>query len=283
MKITLRTITNTENGKVNLPKQFGEAVRPDLIKRAVLAIQSHKRQAYGAFPEAGKRYSAQVSKRRRKYRGIYGRGGSRTPRKVLNSRGSQFYFVGAFAPQTVGGRRAHPPKAEKSWVQKINVKEKRKAIRSALAATVNADIVKNRGHKVPDTYPFVVESSIEDVKTTKELQNIFIALGFEDELKRCQDRKIRAGKGKMRGRKYVSKKGPLLVVSKKCDVLKAASNLPGIDIVTVESINTEVLAPGTHPGRATLFSSSALERMEVEKLFSNEKKVTSKQSSAKKA
>ena len=112
-----------ETGKKDLPKQFKEDIRPDLIKRAFLAIQSHKRQAYGSAPEAGKRASAKLSRRRHKYKGAYGHGISRVPRKILNRSGTRFSWVGAVAPHMVGGRRAHPPKADKIIEQKINKKE----------------------------------------------------------------------------------------------------------------------------------------------------------------
>jgi len=131
-----------ETGKIKLPEQFKEQVRTDLVKRAVLAIQANNRQRYGASPEAGKRASAYVSKRRRNYKTTYGIGQSRTPRKVMSRSGTRFNWVGAFAPQTVGGRRAHPPKASKIWTQKINTLENRKAIRSALSATIIPEIVR---------------------------------------------------------------------------------------------------------------------------------------------
>ncbi|MBD3355310.1 50S ribosomal protein L4, partial [Candidatus Woesearchaeota archaeon] len=149
MELKIITTKNEEKGKKSLPSQFSEELRPDLIYRAVMTLQANKRQKYGASPEAGKRASAFLSKRRRKYRGTYGIGQSRTPRKVLTRRGTRMYYVGAFAPQTVGGRRAHPPKAGKDWSKKINKKENKKAIRSALSAVVQQDIVKERGHLAP--------------------------------------------------------------------------------------------------------------------------------------
>ena len=272
-------------GTVELPEQFGEPFRPDLIKRAVLAIQSHKRQPYGAFEDAGKRPSAKLPKRRRQYRGCYGKGISRIQRKTMTRRGTQFHNVGAFNPGTVSGRRAHPPKAEKVWEQKINIKEKRKAIRSAIAATTMKELVLSRGHLV-DTVPLVVEHKLEELNRTKDVKDIMIKLGLEKELVRSSEKKIRAGKGKMRGRRYRRKKGPLFVVSKDCPLLRSAQNLPGIDIVIVDSLNTELLAPGTMPGRLTLWTKSALERMQKENLFTGklkeEKKVTKKKVEAKK-
>ena len=129
MKLKMYDSQANEMGDISLPAQFEEAVRPDMIKRAALVQQSRARVPYGATPLAGKKYSAYVSKRRRDYKSTYGKGISRTPRKILTRRGIQFYWVGAFAPHTVGGRRAHPPKARKNWVQKINKKERRAAIR----------------------------------------------------------------------------------------------------------------------------------------------------------
>ena len=267
MELKIISIGNEEKGKKELPNQFNEKVRPDLIARAVLALQANKRQAYGASPEAGMRASADLSKRRRKYRGTYGIGQSRTPRKVMSRRGTRLNYTGAFAPQTVGGRRAHPPKAEKILEKKVNKKEKRKAIRSAIAATVDPAIVKERGHIVPEGYPFIIEDSFEKLAKTKEIRNALEAIGFKEELKRSAKKIIRAGKGKSRGRKYKKKKGPLIVVSKPCALVKACSNILGIDITNVQSLNAEYLAPGSAPGRLTLYTQSAIKEIKEKNLF----------------
>src|SRR3989338_4955816 len=113
MKLPIVSSGNKKTGDMNMPSQFKEEFRPDLIKRAVHALWSKARQAYGANPEAGLRHSSKLSKRRRKYRGCYGFGISRINRKILSRRGTRFNWVGAFSPQAVGGRRSHPPKAWK--------------------------------------------------------------------------------------------------------------------------------------------------------------------------
>ena len=115
---------------MTLPTQFDERVRPDIVKRAVLSIQSKNRQPYGADPEAGLKHVTRLNQRNNAFRGQKGKGMSRVPRKALLARGEQFYWVGAESPNTVGGRRAHPPKAEKDFTEEINKKERRKAIRS---------------------------------------------------------------------------------------------------------------------------------------------------------
>ncbi len=260
-------LDNNVIGDIDLPSQFTEPIRQDLIKRAVHALQANRRQPYGASVEAGKRHSTYLSKRRRSYRGTYGIGQSRTPRKVMTRRGSRFFYVGAFAPQTVGGRRAHPPKAEKNWQKKINKKERRKAIRSAIAATVIKEVVKSRGHITPNNYPFIIDNKIESINKTKDLKNILERIGLKEELKRSKKKKIRAGKGKMRGRKYKKKKSLLIVVSKDCNLLVSGKNIPGVDIIKVNNLNAEILAPGAMPGRLTLWSKDAIDKLEKNKLF----------------
>ncbi|MBW2991683.1 50S ribosomal protein L4 [Candidatus Woesearchaeota archaeon] len=263
----IKDLEGKDSGESSVPKQFEEMVNPDLIERAVLAVQSLNRQRYGADPEAGKKASAELSRRRRKYRGSYGFGISRVPRKILSRRGTRMNWVGAFAPGTVGGRRAHPPKAGKNLIKKINNKENKKAIRSALAASVNREAVVGRGHKVPDDYPFFIESKFEDLAKTKDVIKSLHALGLGKEIERCGKRTIRAGKGKARGRKYRNVSGVLLIVAKDCKLLKAAGNITGVKTVKIDDINAELLAPGCAPGRLSLFTKSAVEKMEKEKLF----------------
>jgi large subunit ribosomal protein L4e len=268
MKTTIKGTDGKDTGSMLLPSQFSEEYRPDLIQRAVLSLQARARTPYGATPMAGKRASAELSRRRRKYRGSYGMGISRVPRKIMTRRGTRMFWVGAFAPGTVGGRRAHPPKADKKWEQKLNKTENRKAIRSALAATMNRDLVVARGHKTPKDYPFLISNDFEALSKTRDVMAAFAALSLGEELERAEIKKVRAGKGKVRGRKYKRRKGPLMVVSSEDAKLGfAARNIPGIDIAVIHELNAELLAPGTHAGRITLFTEAAMKRLADEKLF----------------
>jgi len=268
MEINIKNPNNVVIDKIKLPPQFSEEIREDLIKRAVLAILANSRQPYGADPEAGKKHSAKLSRRRRTYRGAYGYGISRVPRKALLRRGSRFYWVGAFAPGTVGGRRAHPPKAEKIWDEKINKKERRKAIRSALSATMSRDLVIKRGHLAPEDYPFALSDDFEIIGKAKDLEKALKKIGLDKELERTKQKKIRSGKGKLRGRRYKRKVGPLIVISDSSKpILKAAKNLPGVDVVEYRYLNAYLLAPGTHLGRLTLFTVSAIRKLSNDGLF----------------
>jgi len=264
MRADILNLNGEKIRSIELPKQFNEEYRPDLIKRAVLVLWGNRRQPYGAYERAGKDYSAKLSRRRKDYKGSYGKGISRVPRKTLWHRGTQFGWVGALAPGTVGGRRAHPPKAEKIWTKKINKKERRKAIRSAIAASTISNLV---GIK---KVPFILDSKIESINKTKELIKVFSSLGLEKQLERTREKSIRAGRGKIRGRKYRVKKGPLIVVSNKCNLLNV-ENIPGIDISVVDYLNAEILAPGFKP-RLVIWSEKAIERLKDNNLFIGIKK-----------
>ncbi|MCK5107538.1 MAG: 50S ribosomal protein L4 [Nanoarchaeota archaeon] len=262
MNVKIKTIKGTEKGSIELPKQFNEAIRPDIINRAFKAFRSHNFQPYGADPRSGMKCTAYLSKRRHKYRGTYGIGWSRTPRKIVSRRGTRINYRGAEAPQTVGGRRAHPPKADKKFALNINKKEKRFAIRSAMTASLNLEFLKLKNYKAPEGYPFVIEDAIQNIARTKDLENVLSDLKIETYLAR----KIRAGMGKLRGRKYVRKKGPLFVITDECELFKSANNL-NIDVVKVENLNVNLLAPGGDPGRVTLFTEGAIKKLTKENLF----------------
>ena len=267
MKLNIVSKKNENKGSIELPSQFNEPVRPDLIKKAVLVVAVNNRQPYGAKPNAGMRASAKLSRRRHQYRGAYGHGISRVPRKIMSRRGTRMNWVGAFAPGTVGGRRAHPPKAEKIWELKMNKKERRKAIRSALSAAVDKTIITKRGHKIPENFPVAIDDDFESINKTRDVVAALESIGLKDEIKRCSEKKVRAGKGASRGRKYKKKVGPLVVVSKDCALIKSAVNIPGVEVLIADDLNAASLAPGTAPGRLTLFTKSAIDKIGKEKLF----------------
>ena len=247
--VTVYGLDGKAVGKVRIPKVFQTPIRPDVIKRAVLAIQTHRLQPQGRDVMAGKRTSAESWGARH--------GVSRVPRV----KGSRYPRAsqGAFAPMTVGGRAAHPPKVEKVIRKEINKKERRLAIRSAIAATAVKELVAKRGHVVDEVknFPLVVDDALEDLERTRDVREVFKNLGLWPDVERASERKVRAGKGKMRGRRLKKRKGPLIVVSKDGGIFKAARNLPGVDVVLVKDLNAELLAPGTHPGRLTVWTKSA--------------------------
>ncbi len=245
---------------VALPSQFETPYRPDVIKRAVLAVQSRRYQPHGVDELAGKRNTAQSWQT--------GHGKSRMPR--IKGSGTGAANKAGFAPGTIGGRVAHPPESRKVIVERINTKENRLAIRSAIAASANPEFVKARGHKIDNVpqIPLVVSDKLESLSSTKDTFEALVFLGLGDDLDRARNgRSIRAGKGKMRGRKMKTPKSLLIVVGEDSGITKAARNLPGVDITEVHGLNAELLAPGTHPGRLVVWTKSAIDRLEKENLF----------------
>ncbi|MBI5872014.1 50S ribosomal protein L4 [archaeon] len=235
--LPIYSIEGGEISKIELPVQFNEEFRPDLIRKAVLANQNSRRQPYGSSPFAGKRASAEVSKRRRKYRTCYGIGIARSPRKIMSKRGRRLNWVGAFAPNTLGGRRAHPPKATKKFMQKLNIKENRKAIRSAIS---KADSI-------------ILESKFEQMSKTAEiaktLTRIYPLFKNEEE---------------ERAKKAIAK-SPLLVISQNCPAKRASKNI--IETADAGALNAELLAPGTNAGRQIIWTQDAIDMLRKKGLY----------------
>jgi large subunit ribosomal protein L4e len=257
MKAKIYDLEGKHAGDIELPHLFSTPFRPDVIKRAVLAQQSAVRQPYGTDPLAGLRSSAHYHGSRHYRYTMMNKELSRIPR--IHGRIGYMAFRARVAPQAVKGRRAHPPKATKVWTQKINQKERNLAIMSALAATARHEIVSARGHLVES--PVIFIDDFESIKNTKKIMEMLEKI-MPKEIERAEEKKVRAGRGKMRGRRYRKKKGPIVILTKNCPAIKASRNVPGIDAVSVANINAELLAPGAHAGRVLITTKSALEAME---------------------
>ena len=245
VKVNIYKNNGTSSEKIDLPKIFDMKYRPDIIKKSFNVFQSNKRKQYGASPSSGCRHAtASVGK---------GRGMSRVPRLTQGRRA-------ALAPCVVGGRRAHPPKAERNWKEKINKKEKEMAKKSALATTANKELVTKRGHKFDDkiTLPIIVDNNFEKIEKTKDLIKTLEKIGlYEDVIRSNNGKHIRAGKGKSRGRKYKTPKS-ILIISTNESLIKCSNNITGVDAVKPNQININYLAPGGNPGRLTVITKSAL-------------------------
>lgn len=227
-------------GDISLPGVFKTEYRPDIIQRAVVATQANKRQAYGVSIEAGMQTSASYFGRRRgAYRMTINRGMSRLPREKLGGGG-----LGKVrrVPQSVTGRRAHPPK-KKDYSKKLNKKEYLMALKSAIAATANKELVEKRGYGTPKELPKIVEDSLQSVDKTKDLIGILKKLGFEDELKRNNRKKM------------------LVVVGTDEGIKNATSNLNGVNALLVDELNVSELSLGVKAGRLTIWTKEAIEKL----------------------
>ncbi len=250
MKATLFSAQGEKKGNVELPKLFDSEVREDIVQKYFLVSQ--EKQPYGPSPEAGRHHSAAgtISHKRHDWKGHYGRGISRVARKTMWRRGTQFFWVGAEAASTRGGRRVHGP-AEKA-PRDLNKKEKVLAMNSGFAATANTNYIVSRYEtlKSVDNVPAVIESLPEKTKDLlKMVKNIF----GESSSLAIKSKSVRSGKGKRRGRKYKSNAGVLIVTGS-----DEKSSFKGLDVRPVSEVSILDLFP---LGRLTLYTSKALEEL----------------------
>lgn len=251
VKVNVYSKSGNSAGEVELPSVFETEFRPDVIRKAVNSAQANRRQAYGPTPLAGHKPEHSVRS---------GQGISRVPRATQGGNA-------VFSPAVVGGRRAHPPRPDRNWTEKCNKKERALARASALAASANEDAVRTRGHQFKEglTLPVVVDDELEAIEKTKDLVAALEAIGVGADLERAVEGKHqRAGRGKMRGRRYKTPKSILFVVSGlEAPVLTAAKNLTGVDVATPDMLSTELVAPGGDAGRLVVFTKSALTSLEA--------------------
>lgn len=254
MKAHVYSLNGEVMEEIELPAIFDEQLRPDIIKRAVLAAQTARIQPWGVDEMAGKRTSAET----------WGKGfGVARVRRVKGTR-HPAAGAGALAPHTVGGRQAHPPRVEKVLRERINKKERRLAIRSAISATKERKLVSSRGHVVDGIVgvPLIVSDELEEIKKASRAREVFQKLGLWKDVERVmKSRKVRAGRGKMRGRRYRQAVGPLIVVGRDQGVGRGARNLPGVEVVEVTNLNAERLAPGGISGRLTIWTKGAIQKL----------------------
>lgn len=245
----------SSTGKVELPKVFAETVRDELIRRAVLSEESETLQPKGAFYRAGLQTTARYVGRKEAYHSLKNRGGAMLPRELYpKGRIGRVRVV----PFAVKGRRAHPPKVEKVLVERINKREKQKALRSAIAATAQKSIVSKK-HIIPDVIiPIILDEKCEGMKKTKDVFGLFEKIKISKDVERAiNGRKARTGR-------YGGTKTPksvLLVTATDVPLLKAARNIPGVTVSTVDKLKVKDLAPGGVPGRLTVWTKAAIEKL----------------------
>ncbi|MCX8200465.1 MAG: 50S ribosomal protein L4 [Candidatus Micrarchaeota archaeon] len=259
MKLQVLSMTGEMAGEVEAPKAFSEKVRKDLIIRAVRSELSKTFQPKAPLKVAGLQTSAEYIGVKDAYRTMKNRGTSRLPHeKFPKGRYGRVRMV----PFAVTGRRAHPPKVEKILVEKMNKKEYRKALDSAIAASANAELVRLRTggeYKVP----YVVVDDVESLKKTKDVIKMLESLGLLKEVEKSErSRKRITGVRKKRlARAYKVRKSVLFVVSKECSLLNSAASIAGAKAVKVEDLKVSDLAPGGLPGRLVVWSKGAISKL----------------------
>lgn len=236
----------TEN--FDVPQVFSTPIRPEVIARAFVALDSHRRQRQGRDPLAGERTTAETSNP------PTGRGISRIPR-VKGEHYSKSGMAGGVA-SIVHGRLPFAPRSEKVTRKEINRKERRLALASAIAATADSNFVAGRGHAFSGELPLVVSDEIEKISKVRELKRFFTALGLEQEQHRVSRRTRKTGSNRARLRR--SGVGPLFVVEDSSILGPALRSLPGVSVVRGSDVSVLDLAPGSVPGRLTIWSKASL-------------------------
>ncbi|XP_028763568.1 60S ribosomal protein L4 [Neltuma alba] len=241
---------------IPLPDVMKSSIRPDIVTFVHSNISRNSRQPYAVSRRAGHQTSAESWGT--------GRAVSRIPR--VPGGGTHRAGQAAFGNMCRGGRMFAPTKIWRRWHRRVNVTQKRHAVVSAIAASAVTSLVLARGHRIESVpeMPLVVSDSAEGVEKTKDAIKVLKQIGaFPDAQKAKDSHAIRPGKGKMRNRRYISRKGPLIVYGTEgAKAVKAFRNIPGVEVANVERLNLLKLAPGGHLGRFVIWTKSAFEKLD---------------------
>lgn len=154
-----------------------------------------------------------------------------------------------------------PTKTWRKWHVKVNQNQKRYAVASAIAASALPSLVLARGHRIEQIQevPLVIASGVESTTKTKAAVELLKTVSaYADVAKVADSRKVRAGKGKMRNRRFRQRRGPLVVYEKDEGIVRAFKNVPGVETCPVDKLNLLQLAPGGHVGRFIIWTESAI-------------------------
>lgn len=219
-------------------------------------IAKNARQAYAVSENAGHQTSAESWGT--------GRAVARIPR--VGGGGTGRSGQGAFGNMCRGGRMFAPTKTYRRWHRKVSVNQRRYAIVSALAASALPALVMARGHRIESVseMPLVISPAMESVNKTRAATEILQKIAAFADVERVKDsRSLRAGKGKMRNRRFRQRRGPLVIYRENCGLVKAFRNIPGVELAPVSALNLLQLAPGGHLGRFCIWTQGAFEQLEA--------------------
>merc|ERR1711939_1154316 len=254
--VTVQSSSGEASSKqVELPAVFLAPIRPDIVQFVHTSMNKNKRQAYAVNKDAGHQTSAESWGT--------GRAVARIPR--VPGGGTHRAGQGAFGNMCRGGRMFNPTKTWRKWHRKINVNQRRYAVCSALAASALPSLVMARGHRIREgpECPLVLDASVESCDKTSKAVKILKEVGaFEDVEKSKASRQIRSGKGKMRNRRHVQRRGPLVVYANDNGITKGFRGLSGVEGCHVDRLNLLQLAPGGHLGRFVVFTEGALAKLD---------------------
>ncbi len=243
-------------------KAFDSETREDIVQKVAEIEKMNRMPEWAPYIYSGMDTSASgnVKHNRHVWKSDRGKGMARIPKKKMSRTGERFHWVGAVIPGTKGGRRAHPPKLG-GRILKINKKEFLLALKSALAMIANPQKVQKKYSSLNDSklnikLPIVIGSDTIGLQTGEFLEALGKILGSSElEEVAIQKKSMRAGIGKMRGRKYKKSAGLLLVLGN-----KESKKINGIDIVNANNLIVSDLA--SNGARLCAFSEQAIKDIE---------------------
>ncbi|KAL9241955.1 hypothetical protein vseg_016006 [Gypsophila vaccaria] len=254
--VSVQPVDSDGSTTAPLPEVMKAPIRPDVVTYVHSNISKNSRQPYAVSRKAGHQTSAESWGT--------GRAVSRIPR--VPGGGTHRAGQGAFGNMCRGGRMFAPTEIWRRWHRKIPVNQKRYAVVSAIAASAIPSLVMARGHKIETVpeLPLVVSDSVESIEKTSAAMKVLEQIGALADVEKAKNSvAIRPGKGKMRNRRYISRKGPLIVYATEgAKLVKAFRNIPGIDICHVDRLSLLKLAPGGHLGRFVIWTKSAFEKLD---------------------
>jgi large subunit ribosomal protein L4e len=255
MKVPLHTLSGSKETEIELPAIFSTPFRKEIIHKAFVNLSSHQFQKQGRHPTSGMDVVA------RSLDPPTGHGQARIARLRGGGGGRQGEAGGVAS--TRGGRQAHPPISLKVIHKRLNKKENKLALCSAIAATAIKQIIQNKGHKIDkiDSFPLVVSDDIEKISNAKEIGKVFDSLNLNQDLDRLKQRKKRTGKSALRGRGKKIGKSVLFVTKDSKNLAKACGSYPGVEAKSVKDLSVLDLAPGSVPIRLTVYSKSAIDEL----------------------
>jgi len=239
---------------MKMPAVLTSPLRPDLVRYIHTNMSKNKRQAYAVYAKAGYETAAESWGT--------GRAVARIPRAPGG--GTHRSGQGCFGNQARGGGMFNPTKTWRRWHRRVNVTQKRHAVATCLAASTLPPLVMARGHRIGQIseLPIVVSDGAESITKTKQAVEMLNSLGCEEEMKRVLDsKKLRPGQGKMRNRRYVMSRGPLVVYAEDNGIKRAFRNIPGVETACVDSLNLLKVAPGGNFGRFIIWTEGAFKKL----------------------
>merc|ERR1712212_859840 len=215
----------------NLPAVFKAPIRPDVVTQVHTGLNKNNRQPYAVSSIAGEQTSAESWGT--------GRAVARIPR--VRGGGTSRSGAAAFGNMCRGGRMFNPNKTWRRWFRKVNVTQRRYATVSAIAAT-----------------------ALPALTMAKDAVSVLRKTNAWADVERVKaSRRFRAGRGKMRNRRHVQKRGPLVIYAKDDGLTLAFRNIPGVTLLPVDKLNLLKLAPGGHVGRFCIWTASAFKALDT--------------------